>query len=56
MANKKQQVIGDIKRIEWLQEMYREWIANGLESDLDENNDYYDEDYCDPDPTEPIFN
>ena len=36
MANKKQQAIGDIKRIEWLQEMYREWMTDKEEAYLDE--------------------
>ena len=55
MANKKQRAIGDIKRIEWLQEMYREWMEDRTEAYLDELTDNFDEDCCDIDHSEPTL-
>ena len=55
MASKRQQVKEDIKRIEWLQEMYREWMTDKMEADLNELNDNFDEDYYACDHIEPTL-
>jgi hypothetical protein len=49
MANKHYQEKGDSNRIEWFQQLYREWKEKDNQVDMLEIYDYFAEDDCDID-------
>ena len=55
MASKQPQKNEDSYRIEWFQQLYREWQEKDNRVDMPEIYDYFDDDVCDIDFTESIL-
>lgn len=52
MASRHPRKNEDNTRIEWFQEIYKQWKENKMLTDCYDVDDYFDEDYCDFDLTE----
>jgi hypothetical protein len=55
MASKQHQEKGESNRIEWFQQIYREWKEKNISADRYEIYDYLDEDDCEIDLTKSIL-
>ena len=54
MASKHPRKNEDNNRIEWFQEMYKQWKENNMPADFYDVDDYFDDDVCEIDLTKSI--
>jgi hypothetical protein len=55
MASKHPRKNEDNNRIEWFQEMYKQWKENNMPTDFYDVDGYFDDDDCDIDFTDSIL-